>query len=101
MAVGKNHNAHAQLYFFGATCKKGKTSESFEKRTIGRNNECRGPAIRVGGLNLPWNDDAIGAPNRIVAEVLCLMRGFHQCLAACGSAGHRKKNAEFHITGFS
>jgi hypothetical protein len=49
------------------------------------------------GLMIPGNDNAVCAPDGIVAEILRLLRRRHQGLAAGRSPGQGKNNSEPHV----
>src|SRR5262249_1419871 len=82
-------------------CQKSQACKRLEEGTIGRNNECCLLAIRISGFDLPWNDDPVCAPNRVVAERLGLLRRLHQGLPACGAAGNRKNYPNLHLTAWA
>src|SRR5689334_17521884 len=87
MAIGEHEHADAELYFFRAAGEKGEAGERLEERPVRRHDEAAAFGVRVRRLDLPWNHDAVGAPDRIVAESFRLPRGLRQRLGTGGAAG--------------
>ena len=94
-AVGQHHHAHAERDRLGAAGEKGEAREGLEEGTIRRDDEALIGAVRVGRVDAPRRDDAIGGPDRIEAEDLRAPRRLGEDRGR-GAARDREEDTELH-----
>ena len=95
MAIGHDEDAHPEPDLLGAAGQEGEAGQRLQEGAIGRDDEAPLRAVRIDGLDLPGDDDAVRRPDRIVAEGLRPARRLHQH-GAGRAAGDRKEDPELH-----